>query len=91
MDFVAILSTDVLPYAETELLIDHRSEHQDKYNNLIETHEGKVKNNKINEQKCLGFEVSSDGSNMNNMEAKKKRANGIIAGQFSLTWQASLV
>ena len=65
-------------FVETELLIDHWSEIHDENGHLIESYEGKVKMNKVNEQKYLGFVISSDGSNMNNIEAKEKRAIGII-------------
>ena len=34
--------------------------------------------NKVTEQKYLGFVLSSDGSDMRNIEAKEKRAIGII-------------
>ena len=60
-----------------DLLIDHWSEIPDKNDQFIETFEGKTKMSEVSEQKYLGFVISSDGSNINNIEAKKKRAIGI--------------
>jgi hypothetical protein len=62
---------------KSDLLIDHWVESHDKNDQLIETFKGKIKMSEVTEQKYLGFVISSDGSNTNNIEAKKKRAIGI--------------
>ena len=65
-------------YVKSDLVIDHWSEKHDENDQLIETYEGKVNMSEVCEQKYLGFVISSDGSNLNNIEAKQKRAIGII-------------
>ena len=62
---------------DTDLSIDYWSEKHDKEDKLIEQFEGKIKMKHVEEQKYLGFIISKDGSNMNNIIAKEKRAQGI--------------
>ena len=64
-------------YVKSDLLIDHWVESHDKSDQLVKTFKGKIKMSEVTEQKYLGFVISSDGSNINNIEAKKKRAIGI--------------
>ena len=61
-----------------ELFIDHWSEKHNKEGHMIELFEGKVKMVNVPEQKYLGFILSEDGSNLNNIIAKQKRSNGIM-------------
>jgi hypothetical protein len=63
---------------ETDLYIDTWSETHTKEGHLVETFEGKVKMKNVSEQKYLGFVLSEDGSNKKYIEAKQKRAIGII-------------
>ena len=62
---------------ETDLFIDHWSEAHNETGDLIEKFEGKIKMKNVNEQKYLGFVLSKNGSNLNNIEAKQKIAIGI--------------
>ena len=50
-----------------ELFIDHCKEKHNKEGHLIETFEGKVKIMNVPEQKYVGFILSEDGSNLNNI------------------------
>ena len=62
----------------TELYIDHWSIKHDDKGHLREQFEGKKEIENVSEQKYLGFIISEDGSNQKNIEAKRKRAFGII-------------
>ena len=62
---------------KTDLFIDHWSEGHDENNNLIEEFEGKIQMKNVSEQKYLGFVLSENGSNLNNIIAKLNRAIGI--------------
>ena len=54
------------------------SEKHNEKDQLIETFERKIRMKNVTEQKCLGFIISEDGSNLKNIEAKVKKSTGII-------------
>ena len=62
---------------ETDLFIDHWKETHNEQGHHEETFEGKVKMTNVTEQKYLGYVLSDNGSNMNNIMAKQNRAIGI--------------
>ena len=51
--------------------------------NLVETYEGEVNVDQTDEQKYLGFILSSKGNNMANINAMKLKSKGIIRKIFS--------
>ena len=62
---------------ETDLYIDHWSETHSKNGHLIDEFKGKIKMKNVHEQKYLGFVLSENGSNLNNIKSKQNRAFGI--------------
>ena len=62
----------------SDLYIDNWNETHSKEGHIIEKFEGKTKIYNVSEQKYLGFVISEDGSNLKNIEAKRKRARSII-------------
>ena len=63
---------------ENSLYIDHWTEEHNENDQLIDTYQGKLKMKNVKEQKYLGFIISEDGSNMNNIDAMGKKATGIM-------------
>ena len=51
--------------------------------NLVELYGGQIPIGKTDEQKYLGFVLSSKGDNMANINHMKKKANGVIKNIFS--------
>ena len=62
---------------ETDLYVDHWSETHNKNGHLINEFKGKIKMKNVHEQKYLGFVLSENGSNLNNIKTKQNRAFGI--------------
>ena len=65
-------------YVKLNHVIDYWSERHDNNDHLIVNFEGKLDMNEVSLHKYLGFVITSDGSNITNIEAKQKMAIGII-------------
>ena len=57
--------------------------HDEVTEEIVETYEGQISIDKTDEQKYLGFVLSSKGNNMANINSLKKKSKGIIRRIFS--------
>ena len=62
---------------ETDLFIDYWKETHNNQGHIEDIFKGKIKMTNVSEQKYLGFVLSKNGSNLNNIISKQNRAIGI--------------